>query len=164
MRVALTNDRAFAQSNITPSCSSRTEVIPVAQKVIVSLVDDLDGSTASTTVEFALDGRSYEIDLSDQNADGLRKAFAQYVESARKAGGGRRSASPAPSASRRQDTAAIRTWAQENGHTVSDRGRIPTAVIEAYENRNVASATEEPKAKSKKAKAKGATGPAAAAN
>jgi hypothetical protein len=136
----------------------------VAKQVIYSLVDDLDGGTASSTVEFALDGRSYEIDLSDQNADGLRKAFAQYVESGRKAGGGRRSASPAPSASRRQDTAAIRTWAQENGHTVSDRGRIPGAVTEAYENRNVASATEEPKAKAKKTKGKTATEPAAAAS
>ncbi|GMA89422.1 hypothetical protein GCM10025868_46720 [Angustibacter aerolatus] len=30
------------------------------------------------------------------------------------------------------DTAAIRQWAKENGHEVSERGRISAAVMDAY--------------------------------
>jgi hypothetical protein len=44
----------------------------VAQKVTVSLVDDLSGDKADLTVQFGLDGKSYEIDLSNSNADKLR--------------------------------------------------------------------------------------------
>ena len=40
----------------------------MAQKVFVSLVDDIDGSEADETVEFGLDGVNYEIDLSAENA------------------------------------------------------------------------------------------------
>jgi hypothetical protein len=57
----------------------------MAQKVQVLLVDDLDGSEATETVAFGLDGASYEIDLSSGNADKLRKELAHYVEHARKA-------------------------------------------------------------------------------
>src|SRR5690349_24454619 len=57
----------------------------MAQKVQVLLVDDLDGSEATETVTFGLDGASYEIDLSSGNAGKLRKELAHYVEHARKA-------------------------------------------------------------------------------
>jgi hypothetical protein len=42
----------------------------VAQKTIVTLIDDLTGEEAEdiTTVEFALEGITYEIDLADENA------------------------------------------------------------------------------------------------
>ena len=62
----------------------------MAQKVQVTLVDDLDGSEAEETVSFSLDGAAYEIDLSEQNASELRSAFDRYVEAARRAGGSRR--------------------------------------------------------------------------
>jgi hypothetical protein len=117
----------------------------MAQQVDVRYVDDLDGSDASGTVSFALDGRSYEIDLSDENAARLRDALASFVAAARRGGGttatrrGRSQRSTAenvePSArSNREETAAIRTWARENGHEVSERGRIPKAVVEAYQS------------------------------
>ncbi|MDP9696140.1 UNVERIFIED_ORG: hypothetical protein J2X79_003719 [Arthrobacter globiformis] len=35
----------------------------MAQKRVVILEDDLDGSEASETMKFGLDGREYEIDL-----------------------------------------------------------------------------------------------------
>ncbi|RJK96054.1 histone-like nucleoid-structuring protein Lsr2 [Vallicoccus soli] len=118
----------------------------MAQKVQVILEDDLDGGDADETVSFALDGVSYEIDLSTANAEKLREALSLYVGSARRIGGRtgggarqRRSSSGggAPSsgggAARSGDTAAIREWARENGHEVSERGRIPSAVREAYE-------------------------------
>jgi hypothetical protein len=114
----------------------------VAKKTTVSFIDDLDGSEASGTVEFALDGRSYEIDLSDENAARLRDALAPFVTAGRKAGGrssgrGRGQSKPAaepekPARSNRAETAAIRQWAREHGHEISERGRIPKSVLEAY--------------------------------
>ena len=112
----------------------------MAQKVDVRFVDDLDGSEASGTVSFALDGRAYEIDLSDDNAARLRDSLATFIAAARRtvarrARGQRNSTSEAPAAPARpsrEATAAIRTWARENGHEVSERGRIPKAVVEAY--------------------------------
>src|SRR5687767_5451960 len=73
------------------------EVTQMAQKVHIVLVDDLDGSEASESVSFGLDGTSYEIDLNDANAAQLRDALAPYVGHARKVGAasrrnGRRSA------------------------------------------------------------------------
>jgi hypothetical protein len=114
----------------------------MAQKVLVSLVDDLDGSEADETVEFGLDGINYSIDLSNENAEELRDALAQYVEHARRAGGrkraGRPSAKPAASSASvdREQNQAIRAWARKNGFQVSDRGRIPSEVVEAYHKKN----------------------------
>ena len=115
----------------------------MAQKVDVRFIDDLDGSEAAGTVSFGLDGRSYEIDLSEDNAARLRDALASYVAAARRSGGsGRRGrtaprdtadAPAAPSRPSREATAAIRAWARENGHDVSERGRIPNSVVQAYE-------------------------------
>ncbi len=105
----------------------------MAQKVQVILVDDIDGGDASETVSFALDGVSYEIDLSEKNAARLRDSFASWVGHARRVGGrssGRRAARAKSGGS--TDTAVIREWARQNGHQVSDRGRVPATVVEAY--------------------------------
>ena len=40
----------------------------MAKRTVVVLEDDLDGGPADETVTFALDGVSYEIDLSSSNA------------------------------------------------------------------------------------------------
>ncbi|HSY15631.1 MAG TPA: Lsr2 family protein [Jatrophihabitantaceae bacterium] len=111
----------------------------MAQKIQVLLVDDLDGGTATETVSFGLDGSSYEIDLSADNAAKLRDALASFVGHARRAGRspGRpagRVATGARSATRpdREQTQAIREWARKSGHKVNDRGRVPSHVIEAY--------------------------------
>jgi hypothetical protein len=117
----------------------------MAQKVLVSLVDDLDGSEAEETVEFGLDGVAYQIDLSSENAEELRDALAQYVEHARRAGGRKRASvrpapggkgSARPAAVDREQNQAIRAWARKNGYAVSDRGRIPSEVVEAYHKKN----------------------------
>jgi hypothetical protein len=112
----------------------------MARKVQVILSDDLDENLpADETVSFSLDGTSYEIDLAGENARELRDTFARYVSAARKVGRGGRSA-PGPGRARatggrmdREQAGAIRDWARKNGHQVSDRGRIPTNVVEAYE-------------------------------
>ncbi|MEX5271563.1 Lsr2 family protein [Kocuria sabuli] len=105
----------------------------MAQKVEVHLEDDLDGGPAEHTITFALDGKDYEIDLSDTNADKLREALRPYAAVGRKAtrGGGTRSTGTrTPKGD--SDTAKIRAWAKENGHEVSDRGRIHQSVKDAY--------------------------------
>ncbi|PVZ13016.1 histone-like nucleoid-structuring protein Lsr2 [Actinomycetospora cinnamomea] len=116
----------------------------MAQKVVVSLVDDLDSSEADETVEFGLDGATYEIDLSEANASRLREALADYVAHARRSGGRRRPSTPASSSTSsrrsgggraavdREQNQAIREWARKQGMTVSERGRIPSEVSEAY--------------------------------
>ncbi len=102
---------------------------------MVTLVDDLDGTEADEQVEFAMDGRSYEIDLSSANGTRLRGALAPFVSVARRSGGGRRS--PAASATLRaggdrEQNQAIREWAQAQGMKISERGRIPSNVLESY--------------------------------
>ncbi|MBL8927398.1 MAG: Lsr2 family protein [Pseudonocardia sp.] len=115
----------------------------MAQQTTVRFIDDLDGSDASGTFDFSLEGRTYQIDLSDENAARLRDALAPYIGVARKAAGRGRGRTPRqtavadkPTRSSREETAAIRGWARENGHQVSDRGRIPKSVIEAYRAAN----------------------------
>lgn len=111
----------------------------MARKVVVTIVDDLDGTTADETVVFGIDGVSYEIDLSASNAASLRNALAQWIPHARRIGRSKtRNTSRQDTAigvpnSRRKDLAAIRTWATRNGHTVSSRGRIAAKIVEAYE-------------------------------
>jgi hypothetical protein len=105
----------------------------VAQKITVTLEDDLDGGPAVETMCFGLDGSEYEIDLSKKNADRLRKMLAPFIDQGRRATGrgqGRRGAHPA---STRQRSADIRAWAREHGISVSERGRIPANVVEQYE-------------------------------
>ncbi|MDF6043140.1 Lsr2 family protein [Streptomyces sp. JH14] len=110
----------------------------MAQKVQVLLVDDLDGGEADETVTFALDGKTYEIDLTTTNADKLRGLLEPYTKGGRRTGGraagtrGKGRAVPGGN----KDTAEIRKWARENGHNVNDRGRVPAEIREAYEKAN----------------------------
>jgi hypothetical protein len=105
----------------------------MATKITTSYVDDIDGTDASGTVSFTYDSKSYEIDLSDKNKKSLEDALAPYIKAARSTGGRGRSTSGSPRGGGRTDLAAIRAWAKDNGHEVSDRGRIPATVIEAYD-------------------------------
>ncbi|MBA0127864.1 Lsr2 family protein [Haloechinothrix sp. YIM 98757] len=113
----------------------------MAQKVLVSLIDDLDGGEAEETVEFGLDGVTYQIDLSGENAEELRDALAQYIEHARRSGGRKKAGTKSSGSSNRsasvdrEQNQAIRAWARKNGYTVSDRGRIPSEVVDAYHKR-----------------------------
>ena len=116
----------------------------MAQVTEVRLVDDLDGGTADEAVDFAIDNKHYQLDLSEKNAARLRDALAPFIAAARRAGGStaprtRRSTTAARPSGAREDTAAIREWAGANGFEVSARGRIAASVREAYENRATAS-------------------------
>ncbi len=109
----------------------------MAQRVQVILVDDLDGGEATETVEFALDGVTYEVDLSDANAAKLRDDMAQWVGIARRSGGRRqtRRRGTGASGASREELARMRQWGRENGFKVSDRGRVSKELQEAYASR-----------------------------
>ena len=107
----------------------------MATQTMTKLVDDLDGSTAERTVTLAWDGHTFEIDLSKKNIAALDNALKPYITAARKIrGNAGRSASRRGSA-KRAGMPDIREWARANGHEISDRGRIPVAVVQAYEAR-----------------------------
>jgi hypothetical protein len=108
----------------------------MAQRVQVLLVDDLDGGDAAETVSFALDGVSYEIDLSQTNASKLRNELASWTGHARRSGGRKFSRRRSDGKSSREDLAAVRAWGRNNGFTVSDRGRVPADLQAAYDKAN----------------------------
>ena len=104
----------------------------MAKTTVVTLTDDLDGTKADRTVSFGWSGTTYEIDLSKKNASALEKALSPYLGAAHKANRvsattRRRSSAPA-----KHDLAAVRAWAKENGFEVSDRGRLSSTIVDAY--------------------------------
>lgn len=106
----------------------------MAQKVNIVLVDDLDGTEATETVSFGLDGTTYEIDLNDANAAALREALSGYVGHARKVtGGARRARRTNGSSGSSSNTKDVREWARSQGMEVSERGRISADVQQAYD-------------------------------
>jgi hypothetical protein len=102
----------------------------MAQRVHVTLEDDIDGSEAAETIQFGLDGVSYEIDLSDANAAQLRDSLSKWVGHARRVGGRKQQAR---TTSARNDLNEIREWGRANGYKVSDRGRVSADVLKAFD-------------------------------
>jgi hypothetical protein len=117
----------------------------MAQATRVRLVDDLDGGNADESIDFTVDNKRYQMDLSEKNAARLREILAPFIAAARRAGGStatrpRRSTTAARPFGAGAETAAIREWAGVNGFSVSARGRIAASVCEAYENRAASTA------------------------
>jgi hypothetical protein len=110
------------------------------EEVTVSLIDDFDGSEASETVKFALDGKTYEIDLSKTNANELRRTLRPYIDrsrTARRAPASRRagkggSARGTTRRSEGYDRTEVRAWAKANRVKVAPRGRISNDVVEKW--------------------------------
>ncbi|HEX2288792.1 MAG TPA: Lsr2 family protein [Pseudonocardiaceae bacterium] len=121
----------------------------MAQKTTVTLVDDLTGEEAEniSTVEFALDGVTYELDLTEENSTKLHDALSEYAKAGRKIGG-RRPSGRRPSRAikgtgqaagyNRETLKSIREWAKKNGYNVSDRGRLPAGVLQAWQTAQAA--------------------------
>lgn len=103
----------------------------MARKIEVTMIDDIDGTSPASTVEFSFEGTSYEVDLSEANKAKLAQALEPYLEAGRKVQGsrrrGRKSSTPGG-----VDPAAVRRWAEANGKEVSPRGRVPREIIAAY--------------------------------
>jgi hypothetical protein len=115
----------------------------MARQTVELLIDDLDGSRLEEgegdTITFGYQGAEYTIDLSQQHVDEFHDALAKYIGAAQKVSGRRSpSTTTAPRSNKstpkpdKTQLGAIRTWAREHGHTVSDRGRISQEVIDAY--------------------------------
>ncbi|ONI90063.1 nucleoid-associated protein Lsr2 [Saccharothrix sp. ALI-22-I] len=108
----------------------------MVQKTIVELIDDLDGGAADESITFGLDGVEYTIDLSEGNARKLREVLEPFVGHARRAGG-RKQRPTARTAVKaggdREQNQAIREWARQEGHDVSERGRIPQGLIVRFQ-------------------------------
>ena len=106
----------------------------MARKTVVEWVDDIDGSAASETVTFTIDGSRYEIDLSEKNAKKMREGLRPWVDAGQRIGGSRRRRAVGTggvSVDRKQ-SADIREWARKSGYEVARRGRIPAEVLDAY--------------------------------
>lgn len=119
----------------------------MATQIITSLVDDLDGTAiedgSGETIEFAVNGVEYVIDLKSKNATEFYRKLDYYIEHATRVGGRRRrpslavatSTAKALGSSTKRDpaqTRAIRQWASDEGYEISERGRIPANIEEAY--------------------------------
>jgi len=111
----------------------------MAKKTVIKIVDDIDGAELDDneyeTVRWSIDGKNYEFDTSPAHAEEFRDHVATYVAASRAVSRGpqRRTAAAARPAA---NTRVIREWANANGFTVSDRGRIPADVVAAYEAAN----------------------------
>ena len=112
------------------------EGIQVVTRIVTEVRDDIDGSDATQTIRFALDGVEYEIDLSDRNANRLRNSFAEFVGHARKIGGGMERKAAISAFADKSQAGPMRGWLREHGYDVSDRGRIPDWLQQVYHDRH----------------------------
>ncbi|HEX8936177.1 MAG TPA: Lsr2 family protein [Pseudonocardiaceae bacterium] len=117
----------------------------MVQKIITEFIDDIDGSPAERTFTFAVDGTTYEIDLSAENIAGFKSVIGGFIESARKVKGSRSSngrhihnARVNGGGQSREQTRAVREWARKHGHNISNRGRIPSSIQQAFDQAHVA--------------------------
>jgi len=108
-------------------CTCEQRGIVMATKV--TLLDDLDGSDNATTVEFSVNERTFEMELSPDNLAKLEAALAVFIEKAR-------DTTPVPRWTNARhatvDQALVRTWAAENNVDVSPKGRVPGWIIDRY--------------------------------
>lgn len=105
----------------------------MAKLQVTTLVDDLTGeeiTSGGETLRFALDERHYEVDLTEEHARQFRAGLDEYLRRARRVG--RATGIAKPRVQLEASAAEIKAWARSNGYKVSDRGRIPLAVREAF--------------------------------
>ena len=111
----------------------------MARQIIENITDDIDGSADAQAVEFGYAGIDYIVDLGKKNRVALEKALKPYIQAGTKVskrasrGNTRGNTRRRRSGSNGTDVAAVRAWAHENGYEVSTRGRIPGALLEAYQ-------------------------------
>ena len=117
----------------------------MVQRVITEFIDDIDGSPAERTFTFAVDGINYEIDLSADNIAEFASAIGGFIESARRVKGSKNSDTRRARSTRaeggrrsREQTQAVREWARQHGHNISNRGRIPASIQQAFDQAHTA--------------------------
>lgn len=114
------------------------------QQVVQYIVtDDFDGkqidADLAETVKFSFEGKDYQLDLRPENYGKMKSDFEKWIAAAsevrptrggRSGAGTRRSSASGRS---KEELAAIRSWANANGHEVSERGRIAQSIQDAYD-------------------------------
>ncbi len=103
----------------------------MVKHVVETVLDDIDGSKNAATYTFGLNGEEWSIDLSDKNAKKLSSAMEPFIAAGKKVGG--RKKARGNSKGTRKDLADVRGWGQANGYSVSERGRVPAALLNAYD-------------------------------
>lgn len=119
----------------------------MAKRVTIQLVDDIDGSViddeSGEAIAFSINGVDYEIDLNSKHANAFHQKLDYCIGYATRVGGRKRKPTPAivpaaaanastPARRDPEQTRAIRQWAFDKGHTISERGRIPAHIEAAY--------------------------------
>lgn len=109
----------------------------MARETIQVYFDDLTGEPVEAdevrSIKFAWEGKPLRLDLNEENADKLEEVMKPYLDAATLVTSSEIKKSPKP---RRTDLDAVRSWAREQGMKVSDRGRVPNRILDAYDNRN----------------------------
>ena len=107
---------------------------------VEQIVDDIDGTvlTEDETVTFSLDGTTYEFDTSLEHAEEFRAGLRRYIDASRQIVNGnvvtrQRVATVGQDRPSAEQSRAIRDWARNNGYEVSNRGRVPAPIVEAFE-------------------------------
>lgn len=115
----------------------------MATRTVITLVDDLDGKeleSGGRIIAFSFDGIDYQIDLGAKNVERFANAIEPFVGAATRVGGRKNRAKSrlvsSSSVAEAPSALTLREWARENGYEVSDRGRIPAVVLEAWEQTN----------------------------
>jgi hypothetical protein len=105
----------------------------MAKQIIETLIDDIDGSPANSSVTFEVDGLSYTIDLNDKHENELRAKLSPFLEVARRVRTPRGSRPLGRTVGDKERNTAIREWALSEGVELPSRGRIAGAVQDAYD-------------------------------
>lgn len=109
----------------------------MARETVQIYFDDLTGEPVEAdevqTIKFAWEGKALRLDLNQENAEVLEEVMKPYLDAATLVTSSEIKKSPKP---KRTDLNEVRSWARENGMEVSDRGRVPIKVLDAYDNRN----------------------------
>lgn len=88
------------------------------------------------TMEITIDGERRKLDLCAEHLAELRRTMRPWLRQATSGGTSRPAAKAGKSTAKRTvratDAAEVRAWAKQNGWKLPARGRIPTAVREAF--------------------------------
>ena len=105
----------------------------MARTYVAVIKDDLTGEVVdqkdAESIEFAVNGKSYTIDLGKKNAAEFHKSLDKYIAVATKVGG---ATTRKPVRGSKEDLTAIREWGKGNGFNVSARGRVSSELKDAY--------------------------------
>ncbi|QNJ57084.1 nucloid associated Lsr2-like [Gordonia phage Rabbitrun] len=112
----------------------------MSRQEVIRVIDDYDGQPIENeepiVMEFSVEGEQYQLDLRPSNVTKFQKDMTKWTDKAQKVGGRRkrRAKAVAPTkAAKSAELAEIRNWARDNGYEVSDKGRVPAEIREAFE-------------------------------